>query len=88
MEPILSDGDFVVIFKWFYKLNTGDIVAINHTTYGLIIKRVLSISKDGYISVCGENSTSLSTEKMGRIERELIQGRAIFSIKKKTLSFF
>ena len=82
MEPLLFQGDFVFVSRLFIRLNVGDLVAVAHQEYGIIVKRVFEIDLDNTIQLSGENPESVTTEQMGKIHRSQLLGKVIFSVKK------
>lgn len=80
LYPKLAHGDYVVTSSLFFKVNVGDIVIVKHTRYGLIIKKVIEACVKGY-RIAGENSLSVSSEKMGLIDRCKIHSKVIMYIK-------
>lgn len=47
MEPTLHDGDILIYTKFPIKINAGDIVLVHNSTVGgIIVKRVIGLSKD------------------------------------------
>lgn len=80
MYPSLSNGDFVVTVRYFYRLTVDDIVVFQHPLYGRLIKRVQEINSTGMLRVSGENNRSVSSEQMGWVKDEQIQGKVVFSL--------
>ncbi len=82
MLPILAEGDFVITSRLLSKIRPNNIVVVEHPSYGRLIKRVLEVSDDHRLWLCGENTSSLTPEKIGWIHTENIKGKVYFSIKK------
>lgn len=80
MHPSLSNGDFVVAVRYFYRLTVDDIVVFQHPLYGRLIKRVREMNSAGMLWVNGDNSDSISSEQMGWVKGEQIQGKVVFSL--------
>ena len=81
LYPKLAHGDYVITSSLFFKINVGDIVVVKHARYGLIVKKIIEACTKGY-RIAGENSLSVSCEKMGLIDRSQIHSKVIISIKK------
>jgi nickel-type superoxide dismutase maturation protease len=78
MHPRLSNGDFVVAVRYFYRLAVDDIVILQHPLYGRLVKRIREINSAGKLRVSGENSSSVSSKQIGWIKDEQIQGKVVF----------
>ncbi|TCJ25957.1 nickel-type superoxide dismutase maturation protease [Halomonas sp. GDM18] len=86
MSPGLAPGDYVVTLKrWKSRYRIGDIVVAQHPHFGRIIKRIRRIQPDGMLWLEGTHPDSTSTDKMGLMRRERIQGRVIRSISQSTM---
>lgn len=86
MSPGLAPGDYVVTLKrWKSRYRIGDIVVAQHPHFGRIIKRIRAIQPDGMLWLEGTHPDSTSTDKMGLMRREWIQGRVIRSISQSTM---
>ncbi|WP_405280124.1 S26 family signal peptidase [Cobetia sp. Ld8] len=86
MSPGLAPGDYVVTLKrWKSRYRIGDIVVAQPPHFGRIIKRIRAIQPDGMLWLEGTHPDSTSTEKMGLLMREWIQGRVIRSISQSTV---
>ncbi|UTV88086.1 nickel-type superoxide dismutase maturation protease [Cobetia amphilecti] len=78
MSPGLAPGDYVVTLKrWKSRYRVGDIVVAQHPHFGRIIKRIRAIQPDGMLWLEGTHPDSTSTDKMGLMRREWIQGRIV-----------
>ncbi|VAW85224.1 hypothetical protein MNBD_GAMMA16-2043 [hydrothermal vent metagenome] len=82
MLPILAEGDFVITSRLLSKIRSNDLVVVEHPVYGRLVKRVLEVSNDNRLWLCGNNTSSLTPEKIGWINAEDIKGKVYFSIKK------
>lgn len=81
MSPSFNDGDFVLGLTKFISPKIGQVVVVQHSLYGRIIKRISCVQKDG-ILLAGDNpDEGVSTEAMGRIEQDKITARVIWRIK-------
>ncbi|BBO56279.1 MAG: peptidase S24 [Cobetia sp.] len=86
MSPGLAPGDYVVTLKrWKSRYRIGDIVVAQHPQFGRIIKCIRAIQPDGMLWLEGTHPDSTSTDKMGLMRRERIQGRVIRSISQSTM---
>ena len=97
MHPTLESGAFVLLMAfairskrlgihWQQPLKVGDIVAVRHSQYGDIIKRVYQIDYDDKqmmigLYLVGDNpSQSVSTEQMGRIDMAQLLGKVVWRV--------
>ena len=97
MHPTLESGAFVLVMGfainakrfgvyWQQPLSVGDIVAVRHSQYGDIIKRICQIDYDDKrmmtgLYLVGDNpSQSVSTEQMGRIDIEQVIGKVVWRV--------
>ncbi|MGB0733670.1 MAG: S24 family peptidase [Pontibacterium sp.] len=78
MAPWCESGDFVIGMRWFVAVyRPGDVVVVRHARFGLIIKRIQSIDKNEGVWLCGDNPSSTSTERLGVVPVDALQGRII-----------
>ena len=85
MLPYLTSGDFVIATRFHGPIKVDDLLVINHSYYGRIIKRVKEILPDHSMLVTGDNNESISSEQIGWIKPIHVQGKVLLSIKQKTL---
>ena len=89
MHPALESGAFVLVWHWkigryHQRLQVGDIVAVRHSYYGEIIKRVSEIQTDKHgrmIELClrGDNAAaSVTEEQMGRVALDQVIGKMVY----------
>ena len=78
MSPTLTPGDYIIVTK-ARALRPGFVVLANHPKYGLIVKRVASITETS-IALEGDNPESTSSDNLGDIVRDQIHGRARWAI--------
>ncbi|MGD1933185.1 MAG: S24/S26 family peptidase [Candidatus Phaeomarinobacter sp.] len=72
MEPGLCHGDYVV--SRMATASPGDVVLIDHPSLGRIVKRVLSRDENGALIVFGDSPLSTSSEVIGPIRPDDIEG--------------
>lgn len=81
MYPEFSKGDFVLISKIPFLLGwvrPGDVVAFRHAEYGLMIKKVDSISADGAeFTVIGTHPASTDSRHFGPVKKEQMVGKVL-----------
>lgn len=86
LYPDYLNGDFVIILKipFFYdSYKPGDLIVFKQQEYGLMIKVVEEVSRDGdTISVTGTYANSLDSRQFGEIKKKDIIGKVIYRIKK------
>ena len=78
LTPEYKEGDFVFVTKipfFLYPLKVGDIVAFRHPDYGVLIKKIATISAGGdEIFVIGTHEHSVDSRHFGTVAAELIAG--------------
>ncbi|PCI60380.1 MAG: hypothetical protein COB34_02660 [Methylophilaceae bacterium] len=82
MLPELANGDFVIVSRFFWALNQGDLVIAEHAKYQRIIKRITQCSKTKGFLLSGTNKASVSTADMGWISPQKIFGKVLLTIKR------
>jgi len=80
MLPELTNGDFVIVSKFYWPLKTGHLVVANHPNYQCIIKRIVQISPLKGILLSGTNAASVTTEQMGWVSKKHVLGKVLFRI--------
>ena len=91
MSPRIPQCSYVLVNHWFnfWRFEVDQTVLISHAQHGLIIKKIALIDRNGFIWSKGENSSSISVEQLGPVNKSQIIGRVLMVIKKqhKTLGF-
>lgn len=86
LAPEYREGDFVLIAKIPFLLNhlkAGDVVAFHHPVYGIMIKKIASITADGdEFFVVGTHENSVDSRQFGAIPQVDIFGKVIWHIRK------
>lgn len=92
MHPTLESGVFVVVLRWQFwgwnqKLQVDDVVAVNHTKYGQIVKRISQIDygKNNQVAalrLSGDNESASVTEvQMGWVGVDDLIGRVVYVVR-------
>ena len=82
MLPQFNDQDYVVAIGWpCLNLKPGQVVMALHPCLGLIIKRIFIVKRRSY-KLVGDHSSSISSEKIGWVNRAQIIGRVVCHIPK------
>ncbi|BFT29072.1 hypothetical protein D210916BOD24_02480 [Alteromonas sp. D210916BOD_24] len=83
MSPTLEDGDFVCALKWpRHWLKLGHVVVADSEKYGVVVKRISSVSEDGSFTLVGDNSVySVSQAAMGDFSASQLLGKVIYHAK-------
>ena len=95
MHPALESGAFVLVWRWQVgryrqRVQVGDIVAVRHSYYGEIIKRVSKVRLDNKgqviaLRLCGDNAAASVTDtQMGRVALEQVIGKVVYVIRCRT----
>jgi len=82
MLPELTNGDFVIVSKLYFKLKVGDLIVAEHPKYKSIIKRVIKMSTSQGVMLTGTAQESVSSDKMGWISPQHILGKVFCHFKK------
>jgi len=83
MLPSLNSGDFVFANQFYFVVRVNDVVVVNHPYYHRIIKRVARICQIRGFLLCGDHEDSVSSKKMGWVTQPQIEGKVMFSIRKR-----
>jgi phage repressor protein C with HTH and peptisase S24 domain len=79
MRPTLLPGDYIIVTK-ARSLRPGFVILVDHSEFGVIVKRVKSINKDS-LRLEGDGRVTSSTQEMGDVPLSNIIGRARWVIK-------
>lgn len=79
MRPTLTPGDYIIVTK-ARSLRPGFVVLVDHSEFGVIIKRVQSINKDS-LRLEGDGHVTSSTLEIGNVPLSRVVGRARWAIK-------
>lgn len=80
MNPILKNGDAVLVDKAAENIEVGDIVLAKHPVEQVseIIKRVQKINERGHYFLVGDNlEDSNDSRNFGAVTREYIKGKVV-----------
>ena len=85
MEPVLPAGCFILVANWLliFPIRCKQRLVIDHPKYGVIVKTVAIVDKNGLIWSRGENDGSLSVEQLGPVNKTQIIGKVIGVFKLK-----
>ncbi len=85
LAPEFSQGDFVLVSKIPFLLAPparGEVIAFHQPGYGLLIKRIESITPEGGLNVTGVNPDSIDSRTFGPVRQEAVVGKVIWHIRK------
>lgn len=85
LTPEFSGGDFVLVSKIPFFLAppvAGEVIAFHQPGYGLLIKRIESISAQGELTVAGTHPASVDSRVFGPVRRKDVLGKVIWHISK------
>lgn len=79
MFPRIPQYSYVLTIHWFWfkKIKPKQTILINHTQYGLIIKTVALIDRNGFIWCRGENASSMTIEQLGPMSKNQVIGQVL-----------
>ncbi|MDO6427875.1 S24 family peptidase [Thalassotalea sp. 1_MG-2023] len=80
MAPLFPQNSAVLVCNWlnFLPIKEGHRVLIKHRRFGIVVKTVAVIDRNGFIWGKGENETSETIEELGPMNKEQIIGRIIY----------
>jgi signal peptidase I len=85
LTPSFEHGDFVLVSKIPFLIRSpspGDVIAFHQPGYGLLIKRIESISSEGELNVIGTRPESVDSRVFGAVKQEDMVGMVIWHIRK------
>lgn len=83
MLPGLRSGDYVFIRRRPPSLLTGDLVVVQHTQFGTIIKRIKHVCSNNQFTLEGDNPlASTSSAALGLVSKEQVLGKVVWQIKR------
>ena len=84
MFPRIPQHSYILAIHWFrFKgIKSGQTILMNHPKYGLLVKTVALIDKNGLIWCKGENASSIRVEELGPVNRQQIIGQVLKVFKK------
>ncbi len=81
MEPTLSDGDYVVAVTRWWRPREGKLAVVNHRDLGILVKRVLLRSEEGYwLTSDHERGTDSAT--IGEVPKRQMIGEVLLAIRR------
>ena len=80
MLPSFCCGDFVIIYRRSRSMfKQSDVVVVENTRLGKIIKRIMAVKSEGNLLLAGDNrDASTYTLTLGSIESKQVIGRMIW----------
>jgi signal peptidase I len=87
MEPEIDENSFIFCIPYKTESRERSIFVIDHKKYGLLIKKLKYIDKNFNYWFVGENSDSISSEKIGPIKKNQIIGKAFLLFSKDFFLF-
>jgi len=79
MRPTLLPGDYIIVTK-ARSIRPGFVVLVDHSEFGVIVKRVQSIQNDS-LRLKGDGHVTSTTLEMGDVPLSHVIGRARWVIK-------
>lgn len=79
LEPVLSDGEFVV-FRRKNGAKRGEIVLANHPELGWVAKKVHAVGKGGAIALHGLSELTPDGKRPGSVPPDRLFGKRLFKI--------
>lgn len=79
MRPTLVPGDYMIIIK-ARALRPGFVVLVDHPEYGVIVKRVVSVS-GATLRLVGDGHVTTETADMGDVAVSQVMGRVRWAVK-------
>ncbi|NTS78066.1 hypothetical protein HR060_14495 [Catenovulum sp. SM1970] len=74
MSPALPDNSYAIFHRFFrvQNLKVKDVVKVEHPKFGLLVKRIKFIDRNGFIWLEGLDPHSISSMEMGPIKSQHI----------------
>tara|TARA_Y100001936_G_scaffold198820_1_gene199999 strand:- start:34212 stop:34502 length:291 start_codon:yes stop_codon:yes gene_type:complete len=88
MVPTLQHGDYVIAKRNDEAVSMGTVVVIQHPNFGNIVKRVISQESENLFRVQGDNPDSTTSETIGPIDQQAINGEVRWRISRKGMAKF
>ncbi|MGB0211117.1 S26 family signal peptidase [Algiphilus sp.] len=82
MFPAYPGGDYVLAWRHpLQRFAAGDVVVVDHPSYGRIIKRIAAVDADRRLRLTGDNiAESTASQLLGDVGSDRIVGRVICRI--------
>lgn len=79
MFPRIPQHSYVLVSHWlkFNRLKPNQIILIDHPKYGLLIKNIALIDRNGLVWCKGENLSSIAVEVLGPVNKKQIIGQVL-----------
>ena len=82
LSPEYQEGDYVMVVTFpFFPFKRGSTIVFQHPDYGVMIKKIETISEDG-IHVTGSHPDSVDSRRFGPVNREAVMGVVVWHIRK------
>jgi phage repressor protein C with HTH and peptisase S24 domain len=90
LSPFLQHGDYILVGRargLLRRLKPGDVVVFRQAGYGVLVKRVQSISADGEeLFVVGDHPDSADSRSFGPILRACVTGKMLAAFRRRSSS--
>ncbi|MGJ8693331.1 MAG: nickel-type superoxide dismutase maturation protease [Thalassotalea sp.] len=85
MAPSIPKNSYVLVNHWFnlHWTRLESLVLIQHHFYGIILKKIALIDRNGFIWSRSEHHDSLPIEQFGPVNAKQIIGHVLFVFKQK-----
>jgi len=81
LVPDYRNGDYVLVTRLFRKLQQNDMVVFSKDTYGMMIKRVQQVRRNGTeYFVEGTHPDSIDSKHFGPVQRQDVIGKVLWHI--------
>lgn len=86
MKNTTPNGSFIVL-RPFWSFKPKSVFIFSHDMYGLIIKKLKFEDRYGNLWFEGDNISSISSNQIGPIEKQKVEGKVLFSISQNGIKF-
>ena len=82
MWPNYCSGDYVLAFRHrSLTFKAGEVVVVNHTRFGNIIKRIERVENNSSLAIAGDNRlSSTDSETLGLVSIKQVLGKVLWHI--------
>lgn len=79
LAPELPNGAFAV-FRRSRKVRRGDVILARHPDFGLVVKKVATITLKGRFALHGMSEHGTSETRLGSVDKSEVLGKLLFRI--------
>ena len=83
MAPRIPENSYVFIVPWLkiFNLKEGCLLKVFHPKYGVIVKTLAKVDRNGLFWLKGHHKSSVPIERLGPVGKAQIQGKVLWVFK-------